>query len=233
MSSAERLYGLSGKDTSRVIRESEGASHVAITDPQTEQIHHALLITGLLSPESYLRPLANRINRSGKVSHDLGHMIKGNLIFGMREQVAQKADEIAQQTGEPVDLVGYSLGGYFAADLHQHQPELVRRTVAIASPVSPVFGIQIPEGEDAVSIMSPLDTVVPLPLSWNPSFSRHRIAPRSWHQTIVFNKKVAEMVHEELARSTVLESGINTNTAKREQIKLRPRTARSADIFAA
>ncbi|MEE4300770.1 MAG: alpha/beta fold hydrolase [Pseudomonadales bacterium] len=53
-------------------------------------------------------------------------------IEAVAELVARKADEL----GEPVSLVGWSLGGYLAREAARERPEAVRRVVTLGSPIA-------------------------------------------------------------------------------------------------
>lgn len=176
-----------------------GVLPIALVDPQTEAQQHVLFVTGTACPEAYLHPMAKSLAQSGAVPHDLEHFIPANIVIGVENRLADRAKELADQTGERVPIIGYSLGGTFAARLQQRQPELVDRVITVASPVSPVLGIQTPTGERAVSIFSFADIVVPWPLSLNDSFGSHHPLFTKMHWDIVFSKKVAGLVRAELS----------------------------------
>ena len=52
----------------------------------------------------------------------------------MADKVQQRVDEIYQQTGEPVTLVGWSMGGLYAFDVAQQSPQQVRQLITLGSP---------------------------------------------------------------------------------------------------
>lgn len=77
------------------------------------------------------------------VLRSLGHDARGwgigrnvgdvpTRIEQVAELVARKADAL----GEPVSLVGWSLGGYLAREAAREQPEAVRRVVTLGSPIA-------------------------------------------------------------------------------------------------
>ncbi|MEM1140466.1 MAG: alpha/beta fold hydrolase, partial [Pseudomonadota bacterium] len=49
--------------------------------------------------------------------------------------VEARVEEVASKAGGPIDLVGWSLGGFLARETARDRPDLVRRIVTLASPV--------------------------------------------------------------------------------------------------
>lgn len=52
----------------------------------------------------------------------------------MVEQVIERTAQIHRETGEPVSLVGWSMGGLYAFDASQQAPELIRKVITLAAP---------------------------------------------------------------------------------------------------
>lgn len=50
------------------------------------------------------------------------------------ERVLERAASIVEDAGEPISLVGWSMGGLYALDASQRAPELVRSVVTLGSP---------------------------------------------------------------------------------------------------
>jgi pimeloyl-ACP methyl ester carboxylesterase len=54
----------------------------------------------------------------------------GEILSGIESLV----DELAEEHGGPVSLIGWSLGGIFARNLAARRPEVVRRVITLSSP---------------------------------------------------------------------------------------------------
>lgn len=50
-------------------------------------------------------------------------------------RVLERMDELVETSGEPLHLVGWSLGGYIAREAARERPDLVRSVVTLGSPV--------------------------------------------------------------------------------------------------
>ncbi len=92
-------------------------------------------------------------------------------------KVAQRVAELVEQTGQPIALVGWSLGGYLAREVARENPELVSQVVTLASPIkggpkytvfSKLYELQgmdidametIIASRDAVSIQTPITCI--------------------------------------------------------------------------
>jgi alpha/beta superfamily hydrolase len=72
----------------------------------------------------------------------LGHDARGGSLAANRAEVPQAIAEVgslvqrmARDLGQPVALVGWSLGGYIAREIARDRPRSVRRVVTLGSPV--------------------------------------------------------------------------------------------------
>lgn len=52
----------------------------------------------------------------------------------MVEKVIDRAAAIHRETGEPVSLIGWSMGGLYAFDVAQEQPDIIRQVITLAAP---------------------------------------------------------------------------------------------------
>src|SRR5271155_4427466 len=94
-----------------------------------------LLIPGFLAGDLSLYPLANRLQREGHKVRFAG--ITANIACS-RKQMA-RLESVLQQTardaGEPVIVIGHSLGGIYARALAHRLPELIAHTFLLGSPI--------------------------------------------------------------------------------------------------
>ncbi len=78
--------------------------------------------------QSYLRLLGYRVQgwRMG---------INTGRVSALLPRVQRRVARLAEAAGEPVRLIGWSLGGVFARETARASPELVRRVITMGSPI--------------------------------------------------------------------------------------------------
>jgi pimeloyl-ACP methyl ester carboxylesterase len=96
--------------------------------------HGVLVIPGLLASDSSTAVLRWFIAR-------LGYAVRGwdlarNLgpTDEVLDQLPRTLAALARETGGPVSLIGWSLGGVYARELARHHPRLTRQVITLASP---------------------------------------------------------------------------------------------------
>jgi len=77
---------------------------------------------------SYLRFLGYRV-RGWRLNVNTGQ------VRALLPRVQKRVARMAEITGEPVRLVGWSLGGVLAREVARDRPELVRRVITLGSPI--------------------------------------------------------------------------------------------------
>lgn len=96
--------------------------------------HGVLVLPGLLATDVSTRPLRAFLARLGYDVRgwQLGRNIGPTdaLVGAMRSAVR----DLVEDTGAPISLVGWSLGGIYARELAREQSGLVRRVVTLGSP---------------------------------------------------------------------------------------------------
>ncbi|WP_095012748.1 esterase/lipase family protein [Tsuneonella mangrovi] len=119
----------------------------ALAEPIRRQFRHTeiartatprtvMLLPGFATHPIRMRYLAHQLERAG-------HTVKRwGLGFNLGPSVENLAllegrlESLAARAGEPVYLVGWSLGGLFARELAKRRPELVAKVVTMGSPFS-------------------------------------------------------------------------------------------------
>ncbi len=95
-----------------------------------------LLIPGLLASEQRMEPLRAVLNAAGYEAHGWGM----GRNFGPKpdslEQIDRRVDAIRRETGAPVTLVGWSLGGLFAREYAKFATHKVGGVVTMGTPFS-------------------------------------------------------------------------------------------------
>ncbi len=93
-----------------------------------------LVLPGLLADDVSTRPLRRFLRR---LDHHVYGWGLGRNRGPTREVVdglAQRLQYVADRTGQPVSLVGWSLGGILARELARQHPDLVNQVITLASP---------------------------------------------------------------------------------------------------
>lgn len=97
---------------------------------------HVLVIPGFLSGDWATAPLRGVLSATGhKVE---GWQLGRNLGLrpGRFEELESRFIRFAGKAGEPVALIGWSLGGLYAVELARRYPQAVRQVITLGSPVS-------------------------------------------------------------------------------------------------
>jgi pimeloyl-ACP methyl ester carboxylesterase len=93
-----------------------------------------LVLPGLMAGDVSTRPLRRVLRRLGYSVHGwrLGRNIgpTAQAVQGMRARL----DDLSGRHGQPVTLLGWSLGGIFARDLARRSPAAVRQVITLGSP---------------------------------------------------------------------------------------------------
>jgi pimeloyl-ACP methyl ester carboxylesterase len=96
--------------------------------------HGVFVLPGLLASDSSTALLRQFLRRLGYGVHgwQLGRNLgpTAEVLDGMPARLA----ELAAQTGGPVSVIGWSLGGIYARELARQHPQHVRRVITLGSP---------------------------------------------------------------------------------------------------
>ena len=96
--------------------------------------HPVLVLPGLMADDTSTRVLRRVLRRLGYRVHGwrLGRNIGPTeaCVTGMQKRI----DDLSERYGEPISLIGWSLGGIFARDLARRTPDSVRQVITLGSP---------------------------------------------------------------------------------------------------
>lgn len=95
-----------------------------------------LLIPGLLASEHRMEGLRQILNAAGYDAHGWGMGRNFGPKVDSLEQIDRRVDSIRQDSGAPVTLVGWSLGGLFAREYAKFAPEKVGGVITMGTPFS-------------------------------------------------------------------------------------------------
>ena len=94
-----------------------------------------LLLPGFGAGPRSMALLAGYLRRIGHQVHDWGLGTNSGDVPTLLAALPDRLDRLVQRGGGPVDLVGWSLGGYLARELARDHPAGVRKVVTLGSPV--------------------------------------------------------------------------------------------------
>lgn len=112
----------------RAVRRHEA---IAAAHPRT-----VMLLPGFATHPVRMRYMARRLEAAGHRVKRWGMGFNWGVRADTIERLGERLDAIAERHGEPVVLVGWSLGGLFARELAKRRPEHVAKVVTMGSPFS-------------------------------------------------------------------------------------------------
>ncbi|HTY54753.1 MAG TPA: hypothetical protein VMB26_06120 [Candidatus Binataceae bacterium] len=95
-----------------------------------------MLIPGFGVGDFSLMALANFCNWLGHRARFVGIVANAGCSAPMLERLETKLDQIFDESGIPVVVIGHSLGGFYARELGHRRPEKIERVITLGAPVS-------------------------------------------------------------------------------------------------
>lgn len=96
--------------------------------------HPVLVLPGLGATDLSTAPLRRFLDSIGYVSHPWGMGRNKGINETLPARMERKLQQIYEQHGQKVSLVGQSLGGVFARELSKLDPARVRQVISLGSP---------------------------------------------------------------------------------------------------
>ena len=134
--------------------------------------HSVLVIPGWHATDASTAILRAYLGVKGFSVHGWGLGPNLGITRSNSAQLRERVADLASDSGRPVSLVGWSLGGVLAYNLERQVPDLVRRVVTLGSPLNGVLRTSAP----TTSVYSKGDRVV----SWRSS----RIQSDARHENV-------------------------------------------------
>ena len=94
-----------------------------------------MLLPGLWAGPGTMWLIRRYLRRCGFRTWDWGQGKNHGDVATLAPRVVERLEALVERLGEPLALVGWSLGGYIAREITREHPQLVRRVVTIGSPV--------------------------------------------------------------------------------------------------
>lgn len=95
-----------------------------------------LVLPGLLTDDQGTQPLRQTLDRLGYAVQGWGQGTNRGASPAMWASLEKRLKSLAKSTGQPVTLVGWSLGGALAYALAARHPDLVRQVITLSAPLS-------------------------------------------------------------------------------------------------
>lgn len=96
--------------------------------------HPLLLVPGFMAGDASLGMLRRYLRFMGYQPETWGFGRNTGSPDHLFDHLPERLAEMADRAGEPVSLIGQSLGGVFSRELAREYPELVRQVITLGSP---------------------------------------------------------------------------------------------------
>lgn len=95
----------------------------------------ALFIPGLKAGDSSNAPIRAFLRQKNFMTYGWGLGTNDGDAEGQLPKVIDRTEELFERSGEPIALVGWSLGGLLAREVARERPELVSQVITYGTPV--------------------------------------------------------------------------------------------------
>lgn len=100
--------------------------------------HPVIILPGFMASGRSTAPLRNFLNKQGYNAYDWGlGRNYGKLEY--QDQILKLIDDLYEEHGERISLVGWSLGGVFAREMAKKRPRIIRQVITLGSPFRAVL----------------------------------------------------------------------------------------------
>ncbi|MDX1496001.1 MAG: hypothetical protein R3352_00445 [Salinisphaeraceae bacterium] len=109
--------------------------------------HEAVLvIPGFGASDFHTRPLRRALSKLGHTVHGWGLGLNTGMNSRVREKLLQRISQLQQEHGQPIQLIGWSLGGVFVRELARQMPDQVAQVFTLGSPfnITPAANNMLP-----------------------------------------------------------------------------------------
>ncbi len=96
--------------------------------------HPVLVLPGFTADDGSTRILRQTLRRLGHRVHGWRQGRNLGLRGDLRDRLVDRVDDLVQQAGQPLSIVGWSLGGVYAREIAKGMPAHVRQVVTLGSP---------------------------------------------------------------------------------------------------
>lgn len=133
MEIAPPSWRLRAREIGFILDPRRHARPTLVLDPEVGRGRPVLVIPGFLASDRSTLPLRQALSGAGFDVHGWARGRNHGLTETILEDIGDRVEEIAH--GEPVALVGWSLGGLIAREFAKHAPDRVERVITLGSPI--------------------------------------------------------------------------------------------------
>ena len=94
-----------------------------------------VLVPGFLSTDAYLVEMYFWLRRIGYEPHLSGIGVNADCVHALTQRLEKTVDDVHAHTGEPVRIIGHSLGGSLARRVALQRPEIVTQLISLGAPI--------------------------------------------------------------------------------------------------
>ena len=95
----------------------------------------AMVVPGFATDDGWTARLRSFLTSIGYEVHGWGLGRNNGRVLQLVPAVARECKRLADDSGQSVRLIGWSLGGYLAREVARERPELVERVITLGAPV--------------------------------------------------------------------------------------------------
>ena len=173
-----------------------------------------LIFPGLGSDDDYSAPMRGLLNDSGYRTHPWKLGTNRGMRRGLFDAMKARLAELHDRYDEPINLVGWSLGGTFARELAKAMPDQVRQVITLGSPFADPFkrggrgeasqmfdDLHTPPPVPTTSIFTRTDGIIDWRTTLNPDHDRaENIEVAGSHIGLGFNPAVLYAVADRISQ---------------------------------
>ena len=204
------------------------------------------MLPGFSASDTSTIPLRRFLTRQGYDVHGWGPGRNSGNVYQDLSRITEQVQQLWEQTGTPVALVGWSLGGLIARGVARDNPEAVRQVVTMGSPVvggakytsfAPLFeklGLDMDKLEERIAAREQTPITVPVTsiygkqdgiVGWQACIDRlntqvEHIEVCSTHLGLVLSPDVFRIIAGKLSEATAaeLQVGVRVTGATEQKI---------------
>jgi len=102
--------------------------------PRSANPQHVIVYPGLAAGDASTRPLRSFLEDLGYTVHGWYQGMNRGPGRGVLERLQEQLTAVHKDSGQPVSLIGWSLGGMYARELSKLAPKTVRNVITLGTP---------------------------------------------------------------------------------------------------
>jgi pimeloyl-ACP methyl ester carboxylesterase len=165
--------------------------------------HPVLVLPGFSTSDRSTVPLRSVLRRLGYRTHGWKLGVNRGPDDATLRGMVERLDELHLRYGQPISLVGWSLGGVYARGMARRQPDRIRQVITLGSPFRSIERDRgwPPPAVPSTAVFSRTDAVVPWAEAMDtPAQQRENVEVESSHFGLGHNPAVILVIADRLAQ---------------------------------